>query len=1206
LFLPAKAERVNIEKAEKIARSYARTTPRLTARRDFRHSRTVSKPLRRNSPAPQSAAPRAAQQEEPLYYVFTMNGNGGFIIVSGDDVAKPVLGYSDEGTFDENNPNLVYWMETLAQEIAGAIEKDIPQAAETKAVWDALNSDYSISPQASGDYVNPLVKTKWNQNAPYNNLCPIISGTYTVTGCVATAMAQIMKYHGRPTIRNVTIPGYKTRTKGITRPAIPGPTTYGWDNMSNTYTTSSAGVPASEVATLMYHCGVSVEMDYKVSAEGGSGAYSADVVQALKAYFDYDAGIAFHRRNYYTYAEWINLLKAEIKANRPVYYAGYGDGGHAFVCDGYDADDLFHFNWGWGGSSDGYFEISALNPGSIGIGGGSGGYNEGQEIITGVQPNRGGSGGQPAIQLGLATFSASKSSLNSLTASFNVTAGTLTNTGASTVTEAYLGVLLCNQDNSCRSYQTAKKTLELCPRYYYPSYTLWSDYSLPAGLPAGTYKLYPACSASSGTPSIIPGENGNRYITVGVGNDGKVTLTGDAEKPALSLNSLKPAGTLYRNKTGSFEAGITNSGTADYNSRLSIRLGAQTVAADPVVIPAGTTKTVGFSGAITLAAGIYSLSVWYDPNNVPESTPSTQLGDAVSPIEVKATPTEGHKLSLAATSFRNGSGAVPQNEPALTVQVKNTGGLFDNVIGVFVFPVTGGYSIGSFGQTNAWIEKNETKSLLFNNPVDFLEAGVQYMARVYYYDAEWKPLGEVFNFTVAPPTPPSSDATLKNLVVKDAQTQTPLVLTPAFLPATTSYVATATNGTTGVSIIGEANHKRAKFTNIENRPLSSGSTFNIKVTAEDEIAEKTYTVTIAQGDPPVPGNSGVINVTGVTMQGLTLDWTKATDAVTPGANLKYYVYQSASNNVNTVGDCKTNGTLLNANGTADMHACSVTGLMSNTTYYFNVVVENEMGNVAAYTAVPATTERATLTSLTANGLTPPFNPDIMEYTVTLPCGVNSFTADAAPNAGSTVSYLVDNASVTFPLSLGTPRITALVVRVTAGDGVTAQDYTVAVTRPFDVSIIRAYWNDVLAVNLNTATNGGYTFTGFQWTRNGQPVANETGPYLYFPIPPPASDRYSVLLTTTGGQTLPVCSEVQITSAEAQPAGFLAYPNPARHTVTVENLQWETAKQTDLINLRGNIVRSYPSARIQTLNVSGLPVGLYILRAGAQTVKIVIE
>ena len=1207
-FLPAKAERVNAEKAEKVARSYARTTPRLTAGKDLRLHRTVSRSLRRIRPAPQGAAQSATPQEEPLYHVFTMNGNGGFVIVSGDDVAKPVLGYSDEGTFDETNPNLAYWMETLAQEIAEAIEKDVPPDAEVKARWEALQRDYRISPQTSGDYVDPLVKTKWNQSAPYNDLCPDISGTRTVSGCVATAMAQIMKYHRHPATQTVTIPGYTTRTHKISVPAIPAPTTYGWSDMTDTYTLPAAGVSASAVATLMYHCGVSVEMDYQTSATGGSGAYSSDVVRALKTYFDYDARIVHHYRNYYTCADWINMLKAEIRANRPVYYAGRGGGAHAFVCDGYDADDLFHFNWGWGGSSDGYFEVSALNPRSIGIGGGSGGYNEGQDIITGIQPNRGGSDGQPVIQLGLATFSASTSSLNNRTASFGVTAGNLKNTGASIITKVHLGVMLCNRDNSYRSHKTEEQTLTgFGPGYYYTTRSLLSSYSLPGDLPEGTYKLYPACSAYPGIPAIIQAENGTRYITVVVGNDGKVTLTGDVAKPELTLQSLKPVRTLYQNRPGSFEAEITNSGTADYNSRMSIRLDAQTVATDPVVIPAGVTKTVGFSGTITVApGGDCSLSVWYDPDNIPGSTPSAQLGDAVSPVEVKATPTESPVLSLAAPpAFRDGSGAVPQNEPNLTVQVKNTGGLFNNVIGVFVYPAVSGTTLGAFGQTNMWIETGETKSILFNNPIDFLEVGAQYKARVFYYDTGWKQLGDVFYFTVAPPTPPSSDATLKNLVVKDAQTQAPLALTPAFLPATTSYNVAVNDATTRISITGEANHKRATFTNIENQPLGGGNTFQIKVTAEDRTTEKTYTVTVVQGDPPAPGNSGIITVTGVTMRGLTLNWTKATDAVTAGANLKYYVYQSTGNNVNTVEDCSANGTLLNTTGTADIDACSVTGLMSNTTYYFNVVAENETGNRTAYTAVSATTERATLTNLAANGLTPAFDPAIMEYTVTLPCDVNSFTASATPNAGSTVEYLVDDAPVILPLSLNTPRITTLVIRVTAGDEVTTHDYTVAVTRPFDVSIIRAHWNDVLAVNLNTAANGGYTFSDFQWTRNGQPVANETGYYLYFPTPPPDSDRYSVLLTTNG-QTLPVCGSVQVKSAAAQPDGLLAYPNPARYTITVENPQWETAGQTDLINLIGNVVRTYPSARIQTLNVSGLPVGLYILRAGAHTAKIVVE
>ncbi|MDR2627596.1 MAG: C10 family peptidase, partial [Dysgonamonadaceae bacterium] len=453
-YLPLQAEHVNVEKAEKTARSYARTKPRLTARKNFHLSRTISRPVMRNHPGLRNAQ----QEEEPMYYVFTMNDEGGFIVVSGDDVAKPVLAYSDEGTFDESNPNLSYWMETLAQEIAGAIENNVSQDPKTKEAWATFDSETTapVPLRSSGDYIDPLVKTKWNQGAPYNNLCPMISDKRTVTGCVATAMAQIMKYHDHPTSRTVTIPGYTTGNVNI--PAIDGITNYDWNNMSNTYTTSSTGAPANAVATLMYHCGVSVEMNYQTS---GSGAYSSDVVPALKTYFGYDAGITYRDRNYYTYADWINLLKTEIRANRPVYYGGNGSGGgHAFVCDGYDTDDLFHFNWGWGGSSDGYFEVSALNPNAIGTGGGSGGYNYDQEIITGIQPSTG-SVEQSVIQLGLSTVSADKASLTTLTESFSVKATKLMNIGDITIESAYLGVLLCNQDGSYRNHQTLKKTMGL-------------------------------------------------------------------------------------------------------------------------------------------------------------------------------------------------------------------------------------------------------------------------------------------------------------------------------------------------------------------------------------------------------------------------------------------------------------------------------------------------------------------------------------------------------------------------------------------------------------------------------------------------------------------------------------------------------------------------------------------------------------------------
>ncbi|MDR1456428.1 MAG: C10 family peptidase, partial [Tannerella sp.] len=561
-FLPAWAERVDIEKAEKVARSYARTSPQLTSRRDFRHTRTVSRRVHRNRPGLRSAQ----QQDEPMYHVFTMNGNGGFIIIAGDDAAKPVLGYSEEGTYDESNPALAYWMETLAEEIAGAIESDVEQDTQTKAEWDAFENENNISLRASGDYVDPLVKTKWNQGSPYNGQCP--SGT--VTGCVATAMAQIMKHHNHPT----TGTGSHTNKNNTSLSANFGSTSYGWSAMTSTYPSNAAA--ATAVATLMYHCGISVDMKYGST----SGAYSQDVPGALTTCFGYDQGIRYHTRNTYPYTEWLAMLKTELRDNRPVYYSGYtrDEAGHAFVCDGYDTDDLFHINWGWGGTSDGFFRLAALDPYIQGIGGGSSGFSHNQAMITGIRPAAGGTAA--SIQMGVDAVSPGSASLASVTDPFNVSARRFSNTGSVQINTIFLGLMLCNQDGTYRSHKTSSRSLNLSPISYYPTLTLYTNYQLPAALPAGTYKLYPAYSTVSAPaqPEIISGDNGDKYVTVVVRSDGTVLLSSDSPMPSLTLKSLSTVGSLYKNKKGIFTAVIANSGATDYNADLVLKLGSQTVA----------------------------------------------------------------------------------------------------------------------------------------------------------------------------------------------------------------------------------------------------------------------------------------------------------------------------------------------------------------------------------------------------------------------------------------------------------------------------------------------------------------------------------------------------------------------------------------------------------------------------------------------------
>ncbi len=322
------------------------------------------------------------------YYVFNVADDKGFVIVSGDDIATPVLGYSTNGNYDRNNlpPNFEYWMECLQKEITWGIKNNITQSEETQSQWNAYLNGNVASLRAT-QAVAPFVQTKWNQYAPYNNLCPLIGATRTVTGCVATAMAQIMKYYNYPTTGTGSSEVYTCTAGSI--PSVNLNVNYDWGNMINNYTIGTpTAAQNSAVATLMYHCGVSAKMNYDLASNGGSGASSNSAGVALATYFNYDKGIQLKQRKFYTDTDWENILKYEIDARRPVLYSGSDSqgAGHAFVCAGYDDANprSFYFNWGWGGSYDGYFVTTLLNPGKGGAGSGSGVYNEGQSVLMNI------------------------------------------------------------------------------------------------------------------------------------------------------------------------------------------------------------------------------------------------------------------------------------------------------------------------------------------------------------------------------------------------------------------------------------------------------------------------------------------------------------------------------------------------------------------------------------------------------------------------------------------------------------------------------------------------------------------------------------------------------------------------------------------------------------------------------------------------------
>lgn len=326
-------------------------------------------------------------QQRPLLYAFNAGANA-FVIVSAEDVLSPILAYSYTSRFDAQHvpPAMAEWMRSCESQVSSVRER-----AECAAdpMWKMLED--GVCTIQSVQEVQPLVSTRWGQDGfktktqfcnNYNLFCPYdaVAEKYALTGCVATAMAQIMKHWAYPKTgagdhryRHAKYGElYVNFEKG----------NYVYDSMPDVYDCSSSDGQNNAVSLLMYHCGVSVNMDYGVDASGStvSGLQSQTAESAFRRYFGYPEATAVKRANY-SDAEWLKLMKKELDAGRPMLYSGSSrtSGGHAFVCDGYDANNMLHFNWGWNGSMDGYFAVTALKPGTLN-------FTDEQTAVIGIQP----------------------------------------------------------------------------------------------------------------------------------------------------------------------------------------------------------------------------------------------------------------------------------------------------------------------------------------------------------------------------------------------------------------------------------------------------------------------------------------------------------------------------------------------------------------------------------------------------------------------------------------------------------------------------------------------------------------------------------------------------------------------------------------------------------------------------------------------------
>ena len=316
-------------------------------------------------------------------YLFAIDG-GGFVIVSADSRVQPILGYSLQSNLDMGNlpANLADWLESYDKQIRAAMED---ATLPTHSGWSEQGMPKS-GVDGYDSIVGPLLTTTWDQSPYYNDLCPLSGGIRTLTGCIATAMAQVMKYWNWPA-SGVGQHSYSTINYD-TLSADFGSTIYDWSNMPTRLTSSSSTAQVTAVATLMYHCGVAVNMRYDVDGSGirdnimyNHGLNHPCPENALRTYFKYSPALYGVRRGDFTSEEWAALLKNEIDHRRPVLYAGANPNvGHEFVCDGYDTNGYFHFNWGWSGEADGYFALSRLNPSGHD-------YTGSQSVIVGIEPD---------------------------------------------------------------------------------------------------------------------------------------------------------------------------------------------------------------------------------------------------------------------------------------------------------------------------------------------------------------------------------------------------------------------------------------------------------------------------------------------------------------------------------------------------------------------------------------------------------------------------------------------------------------------------------------------------------------------------------------------------------------------------------------------------------------------------------------------------
>lgn len=578
--LGARAERRDAAQAIAIASEFCKTTPQM---------QKAGRPAK--APAFSLLQTKIVAQGDN-YYLCSVGGDN-IVVVSADDRFRSVLGYSANADAEQEMPDgLKYWLEFLDREMQAAIEAGY-EPARIKTNLIALNPAHSVE---------PMLETRWSQGQPYNNK---LNGY--MTGCVATGTAQVMNYWKYP------VRGTGSHTGGYAPnySADFGNTTYDWAHMLPCYGYDPVWNPTGgletkaqieAVSTLMLHLGVATDMRWGKQESGTPSAYAA---YALHNFFNYNENLYIENRDQLSLGAWKSVIIDQLQTGHPLCFSGMstetGGVGHFFVCDGYDAESgKFHFNWGWNGMYDGYYDMSSLEPGTGGIGAGMGSFNYWQCIFVNVQPTLTGEY-QARFDARTVKFSATDKS------AVRATVGYLANNNTYDF-KGSCGVAVYKTDGSLLKYCAAPNNFPEAGLHIGASYSGdWYYTASLADIPNGTYTV---CAAvwSNKHEKVYPirAKFGNPTYYTMVVNGSKVTFTPKTDAISLTMNSISLAtnaeGNVFQNHAAKFLISLTNNSDVDFNDEIGVYIYSSFISeqllSSPVQIAAGETKTISVIGII--------------------------------------------------------------------------------------------------------------------------------------------------------------------------------------------------------------------------------------------------------------------------------------------------------------------------------------------------------------------------------------------------------------------------------------------------------------------------------------------------------------------------------------------------------------------------------------------------------------------------------